>query len=100
MKMRINGENDIDVVRVEKDIYDSDSEEGAFSDELDSEPDLVATCEGRMRLELKRNRFCVRCKKPLKTVEVRQRFGWPIWLSLHVFGDYLAVPPCISVFFP
>lgn len=71
VKMHINGENDIDVVPIEKAIdSNSDSEEETFSDVLDSEPELVATSDGRMMLELKRNRFCTRCKKPFKTAEV------------------------------
>uniref|UniRef100_A0A182F986 receptor protein-tyrosine kinase n=1 Tax=Anopheles albimanus TaxID=7167 RepID=A0A182F986_ANOAL len=70
VKMHINGENDIDVVPIEKAIdSNSDSEEETFSDVLDSEPELVATSDGRMMLELKRNRFCTRCKKPFKTAE-------------------------------
>ncbi|ETN67168.1 gonadotropin inducible transcription factor [Anopheles darlingi] len=67
VKVRMNGENDIDVVPMEKEI-DSNSEE-ALSDRLDSEPELVTTSDGRMRLELKRSRCCGRCKTPFKTAE-------------------------------
>ncbi|XP_050101167.1 protein suppressor of hairy wing-like [Anopheles aquasalis] len=74
VKMRINEENDIDVVPVVKDMYDSDSdsEEGNPSDQLDFEPELVETSDGRMMLELKRNKCCVRCKKPFTTLEAQK----------------------------
>uniref|UniRef100_A0AAG5CXV4 C2H2-type domain-containing protein n=2 Tax=Anopheles atroparvus TaxID=41427 RepID=A0AAG5CXV4_ANOAO len=78
MNVQLNADDEIDVVVVDKPdrLVEGEEEEAGEEDEddeessenLDSDPELVQTEDGRLVLDLKRNKSCAKCKKPLKTL--------------------------------
>ncbi|XP_052862988.1 zinc finger protein 37-like [Anopheles cruzii] len=67
VNVQLNGDDDIDVVPVLR-TDESSSEDGdELSDNMDSDPELVKMADGRLMLDIKRTKCCIRCKKPFKT---------------------------------
>uniref|UniRef100_A0A182MH10 C2H2-type domain-containing protein n=1 Tax=Anopheles culicifacies TaxID=139723 RepID=A0A182MH10_9DIPT len=78
VNVQVNGNNEIDLVPVNKkmeygstsdDDRDGDEEEDfeELSDNPDSDPDLLETEDGRLILDMKRSKYCGKCKKIFKT---------------------------------
>uniref|UniRef100_A0A182XVN0 C2H2-type domain-containing protein n=1 Tax=Anopheles stephensi TaxID=30069 RepID=A0A182XVN0_ANOST len=86
VNVQVNGNDEIDLVPVNKsadygrgssDDRDGDEEEEEdyedLSDNPDSDPDLLETEDGRLILDMKRSKYCGRCKKIFKTSAVSER---------------------------
>uniref|UniRef100_A0A182QZL6 C2H2-type domain-containing protein n=1 Tax=Anopheles farauti TaxID=69004 RepID=A0A182QZL6_9DIPT len=76
MNVQLNGDDEIDLVPVNKETeYGSASgeedrdgdEDEEMSDHPDSDPELLETADGRLVLDIKRSKCCGKCKKVLKT---------------------------------
>uniref|UniRef100_A0A182W0E4 C2H2-type domain-containing protein n=1 Tax=Anopheles minimus TaxID=112268 RepID=A0A182W0E4_9DIPT len=79
VNVQVNGNDEIDLVPVNKkteygstsdDDRDGDEEEDfeELSDNPDSDPDLLETADGRLILDMKRSKYCGKCKKIFKTL--------------------------------
>ncbi|XP_050072244.1 protein suppressor of hairy wing [Anopheles maculipalpis] len=80
VNVQVNGNDEIDLVPVDKsadygsgssDDRDGDEEDEEeyveLSDNPDSDPDLLETADGRLILDMKRSKYCGKCKKIFKT---------------------------------
>ncbi|XP_052901745.1 protein suppressor of hairy wing [Anopheles moucheti] len=76
VNVQVNGNDEIDLVPVNKntdygstseDDRDDDEDYEDLSDNPDSDPDLLETADGRLILDMKRSKYCGKCKKIFKT---------------------------------
>ncbi|XP_035897030.1 protein suppressor of hairy wing isoform X2 [Anopheles stephensi] len=90
VNVQVNGNDEIDLVPVNKsadygrgssDDRDGDEEEEEdyedLSDNPDSDPDLLETEDGRLILDMKRSKYCGRCKKIFKTSAKAHKYKCP-----------------------